>query len=105
MVASHVHDWQVVKPAVASLLGSNQEWGRALQEAASTGNAAQVAGVLSSAVSTVRANQENSRSMKLSAQGLIGAGGRPVRQSEEQEGWQKIVNAGNRTYSKLMNGR
>jgi hypothetical protein len=105
LVASSVHDWQAVKPQVTSLLGSNPEWQRALQEAAQTSSAANVAGVLSSAVSAVQANRTHSREMKLAAQGLVGAGGKPSRQSEEQEGWARIVNAGNRTYSELMQGR
>jgi hypothetical protein len=105
MVAEHIHDWPEVKPQVTSLLNSNTEWGNALKQAAQTGNAAHVAGILSSAISPVQANRENSRSMKLAAQGLVGGGGKPGRQSPEEEGWSRIVNAGNRTYSELMAGR
>jgi hypothetical protein len=72
MVASQVHGWQEVKPQVTSLLNSNEGWRNALQQAASTGSAANVAGVLSSAASTVQANRVTSRHMKLAAQGLIG---------------------------------
>lgn len=42
------------------------------------------------------------RDMKLQAQGLSGAGGRPAPEDEQKESWDRIRNAGFKTYSEMM---
>lgn len=102
VVARQLPDWNEARPAVAALFQNDPKWQTRADEAAASGNVANLVEVLSDAAWTATTGRPvterpaigASRSMRLAAQLPQGGGGQPPRMAPEEEAWERIKAAG-----------
>jgi hypothetical protein len=107
LAASQIPNFNRHRSQAVELFQTDPYWGAQLDRATHTGNPAVVAETVSAAIRVLGDRgrlqlQEETRSMKLNAQGLTGGqSGRPDPVSDDARTWARIAAAGQGTYAEI----